>query len=152
MNINKSFIWLLGLSLVGILMVTGLAHIRAVEGEAHIILAFIFGILPMCVFHYKLFKYDDLNQSQIDSIYFFGFLVTLLTLGCAATFAFIPSETGRQIEIIVYQFALGLLATGYGLLARVLLTNRRITVTGPDDAIDQYLQKLEYKIPIQLKM
>jgi len=142
MNINKSFIWLLGLSLAGIFMVTGLAHTRVVEGEVHIILAFVFGIFPMSVFHYMLFKYDDLNQSQIDSIYFFGFLVTLLTLGCAATFAFIPSEKGRQIEIIVYQFALGLLATGYGLLARVLLTNRRITVTGPDDAIDQYLQKI----------
>lgn len=142
MNINKHFGNLLLLSLGGILAVTAAAHLGLIWGLAHPILAFSFGILPMLYWHYLLWESEDLNQTQIDTIYFFGFLVTLVTLGCAATFALVPSKQATQVIIIVYQFALGLLATGYGLLARVLLTNRRVTVAGPDDAIDQYLQKI----------
>jgi DNA anti-recombination protein RmuC len=142
MNINKQFSNLLLLSLSGILGVTVAAHFGMIRGLAHPFLAFAFGMLPMFYWHYMLSTNEDLNQTQIDTIYFFGFLVTLVTLGCAATFALTPNKQELQITIIAYQFSLGLLATGYGLLARVLLTNRRVTVAGTDDAIDLYLQKI----------
>ncbi|MEO7666175.1 MAG: hypothetical protein ABIU97_03985 [Dehalococcoidia bacterium] len=59
-----------------------------------------------------------LSQGAVDSVYYLGFLVTLASLGLAA--AGHPRGEGA-IEAILSKFALGLVATGYALLARIHL-------------------------------
>ena len=80
------------------------------------------GLLPLMIYHATLIKARLLSSTEIDSIYYFGFLVTIITL---VTTAIAIGVTDKKEELnlqwVLLQFALGLIATGYALFARLHL-------------------------------
>src|SRR6185369_2077168 len=83
------------------------------------------GGLPLAYYHlgYLLPRArKGLSHAAIDSVYYFGFLVTIAALGVSAVSL---AVTGGKAPLnnIAFQFGLGLLATGYAVLARMHLTS-----------------------------
>jgi hypothetical protein len=61
-----------------------------------------------------------LSQAAIDSVYYYGFLITVGALGATALNISIHG-VGDDFSAVAFQFGLGLLATGYAVWARVHL-------------------------------
>ncbi len=110
-------------------------------GQTKPILVFLGGLLPLVIYHISLsFQKGHLTQDKVDSVYFFGFLVTLATLGSSA---FILSTKGvTAINTVGVQFALGLLVTGYGLWARITLQSKISTDANLDATLNSYIDKV----------
>ncbi|MEY4756968.1 MAG: hypothetical protein RJA34_1866 [Pseudomonadota bacterium] len=83
-----------------------------------------------------------LPQAAIDSVYYFGFLVTIAALGVSAV-SLAMSAGKEPIENIAYQFGLGLLATGYAVLARMHLASvaKAVDETSAEAVMDKYVQR-----------
>jgi len=64
---------------------------------------------------------SGLSQSAIDSVYYYGFIVTIFALGVSAI-SLSKSEQISGLKEVGFQFGLGLLATGYAVVARMHLT------------------------------
>ena len=64
---------------------------------------------------------EGLGPAAIDSVYYYGFLVTVGALG-ATTLDLSINGFGGDFAVVAFQFGLGLLATGYAVWARVHLT------------------------------
>ena len=83
-----------------------------------------------------------LSQTAIDSVYYFGFLVTIAALGVSAVSL---AVSGGKVPLnnIAFQFGLGLLATGYAVLARMHLTSISTWVdeASPEAVLDRYVQR-----------
>jgi methyl-accepting chemotaxis protein len=85
-----------------------------------------------------------LTQRDIDSVYYLGFLITLMVLAAAAYqvagYHNAKPVEGRQlISSIGLKFALGLLATGYGLFGRITLQSKLIAPDDATSAIESYV-------------
>jgi len=83
-----------------------------------------------------------LSQAAIDSVYYFGFLVTIAALGVSAVSLAVNS--GKvPLNDIAFQFGLGLMATGYAVLARMHLTSISTWVeeASPEAVLDRYVQR-----------
>ena len=81
------------------------------------------GLVPLFAYHVILWRNSKLAPAQVDSVYYFGFLVTVVTL--VATAIAIGQTTGKlDPSVILTQFGLGLIATGYALFARLMLLSR----------------------------
>lgn len=78
------------------------------------------GLLPLSFYHYTLSKSNILSPAEVDSVYYFGFLVTVITLVSTAISIGLASKL-PAIQWILLQFGLGLVATGYALFARLQL-------------------------------
>ncbi len=107
----------MGISLA-LLVVMTVAH-------ANPVLSMISAVAPLIVYHvYYLAPRarHGLGQSAVDSVYYFGFLVTLAALAASAVSL---SLGGAKLEMsrVAFQFGLGLLATGYAVFARMHLTS-----------------------------
>ena len=79
-----------------------------------------------------------LSQTAIDSVYYYGFLVTIGALGASA----IKLGTSQKLESLAevgFQFGLGLLATGYAVFARMHLSSAVLSSDGiaPEDAMNK---------------
>lgn len=61
-----------------------------------------------------------LSQAAIDSVYYYGFLITVGALGATALDLSLHGM-GEDFSAVAFQFGLGLLATGYAVWARVHL-------------------------------
>jgi chromosome segregation ATPase len=83
-----------------------------------------------------------LSQTAIDSVYYFGFLVTIAALGMSAV-SLATSQGKTPLEAIAFQFGLGLLATGYAVWARMHLNAISVGVdeTSPEEVLDRYIQR-----------
>ena len=83
-----------------------------------------------------------LSQTAIDSVYYFGFLVTIAALGVSAV-SLAVSGGKMPLDSIAFQFGLGLLATGYAVLARMHLTSVSTWVdeATPEAVLDRYVQR-----------
>jgi DNA repair ATPase RecN len=83
-----------------------------------------------------------LSQTAIDSVYYFGFLVTISALGVSAVSLAI-SAGKMPMANIAFQFGLGLMATGYAVLARMHLTSISTWVeeASPEAVLDRYVQR-----------
>lgn len=136
-NDSGLFSTLLTISLLGV----GVLSLNGdVNGSMRPILVFTAGGLPMIFYHFKLMHSEYLTQDKIDSIYYFGFLVTLATLGSSA---FILATKGNTaINMVGAQFALGLLVTGYGLWARISLQGKIISEENLNSSLDSYIDKV----------
>lgn len=90
-------------------------------------------------------KEQLLSQREIDSAYYLGFLITLMVLAAAALqiSSYSADDANNSlVTAIGLKFALGLLATGYGLFARIWLQAR---LMAPDDAtevIEAYIDRI----------
>jgi hypothetical protein len=139
---NYLFSFLLAISLLGIFLLSNNIRLDSQElNQFSSISVFFAGFVPLITYHLLLsFHKGFLTQHNIDSVYFFGFLVTLATLGSSA---YILSAKGSEaINIVGTQFALGLLVTGYGLFARILLQNKIGLEHNIEDSLDNYIDKV----------
>ena len=78
-----------------------------------------------------------LSQTAIDSVYYYGFLVTIAALAVSA----IQLATGEKMDSLAAvgaQFGLGLAATGYAVLARMHLTSIGTSeTTTPEEQLEK---------------
>lgn len=88
------------------------------------VVAFIGALVPLIWYHTMFLRpkaAEGLNQAAIDSVYYYGFLITIGALGATALDLSIRG-IGDDVAPVAFQFGLGLLATGYAVWARVHLT------------------------------
>jgi hypothetical protein len=103
------------------------------------------GMVPLMYYHWLYLvprARKGLSHAAVDSVYYFGFLVTIAALGVSAV-KLALSAGQEPLKNIAFQFGLGLLATGYAVFARMHLTS--ITAwgdtSGPEAVLDRYLQR-----------
>jgi hypothetical protein len=102
------------------------------------------GCLPLVwyhVFYLAPRSKNGLSQAAVDSVYYFGFLVTVAALGVSAIT--IASEGGAtDINRVVLQFGVGLFATGYAVIARMHLSNATTAAAeSPEAILDKYVRR-----------
>lgn len=107
---------------------------------------FTLGFIPLIAYHFRLYEEAKKGASQnaIDSVYYFGFIVTIATLA-ASVLVIATRGVTKDIGHVVTQFGLGLVATGYALFARMHLmaVAERIDESRPDQLIDEYIHKIK---------
>jgi hypothetical protein len=84
------------------------------------------------------------SARQIDSIYYLGFLITLMVLGAAAFELSMNLEDLSEglVQSIGSKFALGLLVTGLGLYFRIALQSEVATDVDALSALKQYADSI----------
>ena len=92
------------------------------------------GLAPLSLYHLALFRKRLLTPTEIDSVYYFGFLVTVVTLVSTAISLGLATTT-PNLRWILLQFGLGLVATGYALFARLHLISKS-TSTAEGDVVN----------------
>ena len=105
----------------------------------NLIFLLIVGFIPLVVYKIHLSKKDTLTNIEIDSIYYFGFLITLMTLGATALRLVFYSI---QIETVASQFGLGLTATGFGLWSRLSLQSKSVTADASEELLQRQLNHI----------
>ena len=104
----------------------------------------LFGVSPLIWYHLGYLApraRKGLSQAAIDSVYYFGFL---LTLGALAVSAILLAKQGTpKLEAIGSQFGVGLLATGYAIVARIHLTSvaANVAEANPDVAMSNVVKQ-----------
>ena len=86
--------------------------------------AFAGALLPLIWYHTMFLRprtAEGLPQPAIDSVYYYGFLITIGALGATALDLSLHG-IDDNFAPVAFQFGLGLLATGYAVWARVELT------------------------------
>lgn len=108
---------------------------------------FLSGVIPLGFYHYSLHRQRisaegkiRLSDAEIDSIYYFGFVITLLTL-IAAVFT-LGVSGGPDPQTIGIQFGLGLFATGYALIGRLYLQVTNESDLESEDAYAKYVDRV----------
>jgi hypothetical protein len=110
---------------------------------------FVSGMIPIALYHYVLILQRStkvgkthLTDAEIDSVYYFGFVITLITL-IAAVFT-LGTATSDEInpKTIGIQFGLGLFVTGYALIGRLHLQVTNEADLEPEDAYANYVDRV----------
>ncbi len=82
------------------------------------------GCMPLLLYCYflwdKLAKKNVISQDAIDSVYYFGFLITIEILA-VCIFKTTADKANLNVKTVALQFGAGLLATGIALLGRMIL-------------------------------
>ncbi len=83
-----------------------------------------------------------LSQAAIDSVYYFGFLVTVAALAVSAV-SLALADGKVPLKEVAFQFGLGLFATAYAVWARMHLTSISSLVeeASPEAVLDRYVQR-----------
>lgn len=104
------------------------------------ILGMALALAPLGFYHYSLArKALGLTQLEIDSIYYYGFLVTVCALAVCA-FLIATGGGATDVNVVIYQFGAGLVATGYAVFARMHLTSLvTIERVSPEEVMDKYI-------------
>lgn len=99
-------------------------------------------IMPLVFYHFVLRKLarQGISQSAIDSVYYFGFLITVAALAMSAL---VIATGGADSSMVIRQFGVGLLATGYAIFARLHLNNIGPAAEGvsPEALANRYASK-----------
>lgn len=107
-------------------------------------LAMGFALAPLAFYHRYLAKRaaKGLSQAAIDSVYYFGFLVTVAALGISAI-SIAVGGAAESLSTVIYQFGVGLFATGYAVIARMHLTAKstQVEAASPEAIMDRYIKK-----------
>lgn len=103
------------------------------------------GVAPLVWYHLGYLApraSKGLSHTAIDSVYYFGFLVTIAALGVSAV-SLATGGAKESMDAIAFQFGLGLLATGYAVFARMHLTSIATWVDeqSPEALLDGYLTR-----------
>ena len=103
------------------------------------------GVTPLIFYHLGYLApraKRGISQTAIDSVYYFGFLITVAALGISAV-AIAQSAGAIDIKPIVYQFGVGLFATGYAVVARMHVSSisKMLDEVSPEAIIDKYIQR-----------
>jgi hypothetical protein len=85
---------------------------------------------------------DGIGQPAIDSVYYYGFLVTVGALGSTALGLWMHG-IGDSLTTVALQFGLGLLATGYAVWARIDLTSasKLLDETDLEEIMNRYIER-----------
>jgi len=110
-------------------------------------LSVIGGMAPLVYYHLGYLAprvKGGLSQAAIDSVYYYGFLVTIFALGTSALS--MVSSGGVVLANpgnVIAQFGVGLLATGYAIVARLHLSSKASELgdVSPDALIDHYVSR-----------
>jgi hypothetical protein len=108
-------------------------------------LPFAFGILPLIWYHLFYLRPkagDGISQPAVDSVYYFGFLITIGALGATALRLGLYGVEGSFANVAM-QFGLGLLATGYAVWARIHLTasSALLDEANLEEAMNRYVER-----------
>lgn len=106
---------------------------------------FVIALLPMGWYHFMYLepkaRTGELTSIEIDSVYYYGFLVTILALAVSALTLGIHGIGDDSMLLVGAQFGLGLIATGYAVAARMhlltVLTN--FDAGDSDKVLDAYV-------------
>lgn len=77
-------------------------------------------IAPILFYARKVRGYDQMTSDDVDSVYYLGFLVTIMTLVASAISLSMESGPPRLSSIVLH-FASGLAATAVALYSRIML-------------------------------
>lgn len=99
--------------------------------------------LSLLLYHAALNSSDTpLSSRDVDSVYYAGFLITLLVLIAAVYEVSVrigqADSTGNLLQLVGSKFALGLVVTGYGLFARISLQSRLMSEDSALDSLSKY--------------
>jgi chromosome segregation ATPase len=103
-------------------------------------------LAPMVAYHVFFLRprarAGELTSLEIDSIYYYGFLLTILALATSAL-TVVVRGVDKSLAVVGAQFGLGLLATGYAVAARIqlLLSARAATANDDDDVLESYINR-----------
>ena len=105
----------------------------------------VFAIAPMVYYHRALYRWSQKTQLDvpaIDSVYYYGFLLTVAALAVSALEVAIPTEGPLELSPILTNFAVGLCATGYAVIARMHLTSMPtfVGLGSPEEVMMRYLK------------
>jgi methyl-accepting chemotaxis protein len=153
MNLTKYFFTAVFLMVLGGLLVflpDGPSYDRLKSMQMFVI--FFGGFSPLVYYYYQLWHIQTkgrqgdsiqihLTEIEIDSIYYLGFLITLSTLVISIGMNTLAS-IGNPL-VVVGQFSLGLVATGFALWGRLDLQQRNQRLSDPDTIVDEYVSKME---------
>lgn len=124
------------------LILLGVSHTL----HLHPLVGVAFGIAPL--FSYHIFylapkaKKNELTQPAIDSVYYFGFLITVASLGLSAI-SIANSGDETDFNNVIFQFGVGLIATGYAVIARMHLISIRAQADAhnTEEAMESFIKK-----------
>jgi len=137
-NINKAFIYCGAASLLAILL--------SVKFALPLLLAIALELGPLGVYFYVLLRarHEGLAATAIDSVYYFGFLITIFSLAASVLRVWLGG-IGSDITSLVSHFGVGLLATGIALAFRLYLTaaTDQLDKKDLDEAIDSYIRRVD---------
>lgn len=110
---------------------------------------FLSGVIPLGSYHFALHNQRlskegklHLSDAEIDSIYYFGFVITLLTLIAAVFTLGALGADEFNPKTIGIQFGLGLFVTGYALVGRLHLQVTNESDLEPEDAYANYVDRV----------
>lgn len=110
--------------------------------------AMVGGACPLIYYHFGYLApraKTGLSAAAIDSVYYFGFLVTVFALAVSAVSLAYAAGQGQSppVNEVAFQFGLGLLATGYAVLARMHLASisTEVEEASPEAVLDRYVQR-----------
>lgn len=140
----KKMLHLMGWS-VGLLVLGAVVLARSTWPTWASWLVMLPGIAPLWWYHRKVLlpkAESGLPQVAIDSVYYFGFLVTVAAL-CISALMVGLHGAAASIDTIVMQFSAGLVATGYAVAARLDLQSRASGTSEAtlEEVMDKYVHK-----------
>ena len=108
-------------------------------------LPLLFGLAPLIWYHLGYLRRhagEGISQPAVDSVYYFGFLITIGALGATALRLGIYGVEG-SFAAVAMQFGLGLLATGYAVWARIHLTasSKLLDEANLEEAMNRYVER-----------
>jgi hypothetical protein len=112
-------------------------------------LSIVLSMAPLVYYHLGYLmplSRKGINQAAIDSVYYYGFLVTVVALGVSAL-TMVQDTSSMSLATnsgsIISQFGVGLFATGYAVIARMHLSSLSLGggEDSPDLIIDGYISK-----------
>jgi len=140
MKLNAGWVMLRAIALSAVILV-GLTVLKV-----NPFITFVAALAPLVLYHLMYLwpraKAGELSSVEIDSIYYYGFLLTIIALATSAL-TVVTRGVADSLPIVGAQFGLGLLATGYAVAARIhlLLVARSLDATDEDSVVEAYVNR-----------
>lgn len=103
-------------------------------------------LAPIVMYFSVLYRQgkSGLSHTAIDSVYYFGFIVTILSLAGSVLRVWLFGIE-KDMTGLIAQFGVGLLATGLALVFRLILTARVESMNGKDlsQTIEEYVHRID---------
>jgi hypothetical protein len=127
------------------MLISGIGLLSGVAFTLPPIVPLTLGILPLFWYHLgylRLHAGEGISQPAVDSVYYFGFLITIGALGATALRLGIYGVEG-SFSNVAMQFGLGLFATGYAVWARIQLTasSTLLDEANLEEAMNRYVER-----------
>lgn len=130
-----------------LLMLLSVAILVATTFMLHLppLVALPLAIGPLCFYHIRVLlprARDGLTTTTIDSVYYFGFLVTVAALSVSALLVGFRGAA-QSMDAVVLHFGTGLFATAYAVVARLHLQSRvsQVSEVSLEEVMDKYVIK-----------